>query len=381
MTGRRKRRCSVELLVGVILFAHVAVAGGQATSQALTSPTSGTLAGVVRDTGGRALAGAEVSIPELNKGVKADSSGAFVLADVLPGTHEVWVRRLGFIVVQFPWDARAGARLEVAIKMRILPRTLDPVVVYASEERTMKSRSVVHGFVVDADGRPIEGADVALLGAGRTTKTANDGSFIFRHAPEGVLTVRAREIGYAPAVSRFQLLANDDRAVYLRLDGKAQQLDAVNVTADEPYDPAEGAWRDLDQRTRWRNAGGSSLVLGPERLAKFGKSSLNVALREVTGLSPRGSTNIIAGAASSASRNLVPSGDVCVLENGYRAMTRPLSSYGANQVASVEYYPATPPETELTGTVAAFMNRIPGCEETAAGKHPAWYVIWLTDAH
>ena len=69
--------------------------------------------------------------------------------------------------------------------------------------------------------------------------------------------------------------------------------------------------------------------------------------------------------------------DACFLEDGIRAMKRPLKSYTMPDLETFEYYPATPPETELTGTLEERFQHVPGCEKDGSGNHPAWYVVWL----
>jgi hypothetical protein len=57
------------------------------------------LAGFVRDSAGRPVSGAEVSIPALNKTVNADDSGRYSLDGVTAGMRLVQVRRVGFVSV------------------------------------------------------------------------------------------------------------------------------------------------------------------------------------------------------------------------------------------------------------------------------------------
>lgn len=51
---------------------------------------------VFADSTQRAIAGAEIVLPELQKAVLTDEAGAFRVGDVTPGPHRVQVRRLGF---------------------------------------------------------------------------------------------------------------------------------------------------------------------------------------------------------------------------------------------------------------------------------------------
>lgn len=55
------------------------------------------LTGVVRDSAGRAISGAEVSIEALSRIAHTDDLGRYAIADVAPGMRLVRVRRLGFV--------------------------------------------------------------------------------------------------------------------------------------------------------------------------------------------------------------------------------------------------------------------------------------------
>ncbi|MEO8624057.1 MAG: hypothetical protein ABI625_23460, partial [bacterium] len=131
---------------------------------------------------------------------------------------------------------------------------------------------------------------------------------------------------------------------------------------------SEIAWKELDTRQRFHTEG-SSQFFGPEQLQKLGATPLDFVTRGV----PKGRGVV------SRSRGM-PEGDACILENGYRPLTRPLRSYSASDVELIEYYPlaAHGHETELTGTVVSRMT-VAGCYGEF-GSHPAYYVLWLKGA-
>lgn len=335
------------------------------------STGAGTLAGVVRDTLGNVLRDAEISIAELGHRATTDSTGSFVVPDVAPGSHDVWIRRIGFIIVQFRWTAKANERVETAITMRPLPHTLDPVVVFANESREMRSKSVVRGTVLDSAGFPVQGAEVQLIGTGRATVTSDDGAFVFRRARPGDLTIRVRMIGYSPAATRITLGENDEREVFLRMGNLAQQLEAVEVREQSGFGQTAQAWREYDQRSRWL-AVGTARFFNAEKLKSLGYIPLDLLVRgEFKGHGGRVGGPVIRG-------------DGCVLINGLQAQSRPLSSYDLREVDAIEYYPpAGPrvgPEREVTGTVERRIGVVKGCEKKIDGSHPAWYVLWLKDA-
>ena len=150
------------------------------------------LAGVVRDSLGNPVSDAEVNVPLASKSTHTDRTGAFALLGMAPNVaHEVWFRRIGFESVRFVWKGEEGKRVEIAVTLKRLPNTLNPTVVWANETKSLMSTSMVSGVVVDSAGAPVAGADVQLIGAERATRSAEDGTFEFRHVPPGTVTLRA----------------------------------------------------------------------------------------------------------------------------------------------------------------------------------------------
>ena len=336
--------------------------------RAQTSPDGGTFAGVVVDTAGHLLRDVEVLIPDIGVTTRSDSAGAFTLLGVKPGRYEVWFRKVGFIVVQFAWESRVSARLEVRVKMRPLPNTLDPVRVYASEERTMKARSMVSGKVTDANGVPLDGAQVQLTGAQRSTLTADDGSFAFRHVAPGPLVLRARLLGFSPATTRFTLEDDDVREFLLVLKPLAQTLDEVRITAESGFDiPSQVALKDFDERLRWRHVAGSSRFWGPERLSSIGGGTV-MDIRDYPS----------APLCNFPGNRNYPC-EACVLVDGVRGYFRPINTFVVNDLDMIEYYPpaaGTRGETEWTGTVAERLSHVNAKCRGELGTHPAYFVIW-----
>jgi hypothetical protein len=354
----------------------IVLAAQEGSAQAVNS---GTLAGVVKDTLGNALRDVEISIQEAGRAAKSDSAGAFMLTQVPPGVHEVWIRRIGFIIVQFRWTAKANERVETAITMRPLPHTLDPVVVYANESKEMKSKSLVRGTVLDSAGFPVQGAEVQLIGTGRATVTDDNGAFIFRHVSPGELMLRARLLGFSPAATRLKLGDDDQREIFLRMGNLAHTLDEVVVREQSGFGRSGQAFKEYDQRARFRMHT-SAVVLGPERLAELGSTPLDLLARGFPAGRTRGPTSIIAGNSTPIRHGGTGvEGDACILENGYRPLRRPLRAYAASDIDMLEFYPAPPPETEPTNTILYRMTGVPGCDGNP-GQHPAYYVLWLKGA-
>ncbi|MEX2153152.1 MAG: carboxypeptidase regulatory-like domain-containing protein [Gemmatimonadaceae bacterium] len=95
------------------------------------------LSGVVlSDVNAQPIADVEVALPALGKNAFTNDRGAYRIAGILPGTHEVVVRRLGYKQVASPIAFHSGATVE---RQTLLSRivTLDTVAVRASPRDQM----------------------------------------------------------------------------------------------------------------------------------------------------------------------------------------------------------------------------------------------------
>src|SRR5689334_12362865 len=100
------------------LFLGIAAAG--------TAEAQATIAGIVRDSAGRAIGDVEVILRDTNRGTRTDNRGQFTLGDVTPGNYRVWFRRLGYTSVEYNWAARSGERTDVNVSLREIAKPLDP---------------------------------------------------------------------------------------------------------------------------------------------------------------------------------------------------------------------------------------------------------------
>jgi Carboxypeptidase regulatory-like domain len=373
----------ISLVSAFALLSVVPILSAQVPDAQGNSATTGTLAGVVRDTLGQLMPGVDVSIPELDRTVRSDASGAFVLAQIPPGTHEVSARKLGMIMLQFHWSAHANERVELALTLRPLPNTLDPVIIWENETKAVHSTAMIRGIVVDSGGIPLDGAEVELIGSGRATVTAGDGTFAFRHVRQGPATVRARMLGLAPSTHGMKIGDGDEREIVLRMGYLPQLLDEMQISDQSGYGRSNDAWKDLDRRERLYFEG-RSRIFNAEQLAQMGSLSLDFATRGLDGGGPERITTIKVG--NSTPINLGASGlpgEACILENGMTPTSRPLSSYNVDDLQLVEYYPPASPrggsETEHTGSVQFRMTGVPGCSGDF-GQHPAYFVVWFKGA-
>jgi TonB-linked SusC/RagA family outer membrane protein len=81
---------------------------------------------------------------------------------------------------------------------------------WGADPAAAQGTGVVRGMVRDtADGRPIEGAQVALVGQRIGATTNASGQYVIREVPAGATTVRAQFIGYAAVVRPITVAPND----------------------------------------------------------------------------------------------------------------------------------------------------------------------------
>jgi hypothetical protein len=114
-------RTKAIAMAAVIVFAVTRPAGAQDSAATVT------LAGVVRDTSGRLLPGAEVRSGE--RFTITSDSGTFVLGGLAPDTVELLVRRIGFRPVFTAFVIRPGLTVSVAVRMTPSDVTLGTIVV------------------------------------------------------------------------------------------------------------------------------------------------------------------------------------------------------------------------------------------------------------
>jgi hypothetical protein len=359
------------LVVLGLCLGTASAAAGQNPAQPALAPA--TIAGVVRDSAGAPIADAEVVVRELTQGTRTNARGEFTLRDIPPGAHQVWFRRLGYRSVDYNWEARPGERTEVNVVLHGIPRTLDPVVVRAEEDRRLKGSSSILGLVVDSAGTPIDEAEVQLVGANRVAVTRPNGGFLFRPLPVGPYLMRVRKLGYAPTTMTLSLVDHDDREVVIRMRALPVKLDAMVIAERSGYAPDDHALEDLDKRMRWQNF--RTIVAGRDKLSEFGTMGLD---QVISGL---GVTGAIAsatqmGQARQLGRGRIrPSGfgDDCILLNGKTQLHQPLYTFKADQVEMIEVYP---PGSEVTGTISTKM-RTNECRALSLFQHPTYYVVWL----
>lgn len=95
--------------------------------------STGVVHGVIRDSLGNGISGAQVTLAAGGASVQSDLAGRFELTKVPAGDQDVVVRRLGFRPASRPVFVEAGGRFEVSIELAAAMQRMAPVVVNGRE--------------------------------------------------------------------------------------------------------------------------------------------------------------------------------------------------------------------------------------------------------
>ena len=147
------------------------------------------MVGVVRDTAGIPIPGAEVIIPDLKLRLIANGDGIFRFDGVRKGKHTMRARKIGFApqIREFSLGSEGGvAEFELVPVTKALP----PIVAWSD-------RPGISGVVGDTAFQPIAGAFVRLVGEGQHAETDSAGRFYFP-ARGGTHSLSISKPGYDP---------------------------------------------------------------------------------------------------------------------------------------------------------------------------------------
>lgn len=135
--GRARREPKLRWLTALCSAAlwSLAVVSGTALSPLHRVAAQGRVAGLVRDTTGVGIAGAQVTISGSVLRAESDASGKFFLEKVPTGPTTLLVRRLGFAPVSVPVVVRSDSTVPVTVTIAQTARELNPVVVRAQRVR------------------------------------------------------------------------------------------------------------------------------------------------------------------------------------------------------------------------------------------------------
>lgn len=130
--------------VAVIGLAGGVLALGPASARAQAPAARGTVAGIVRDSSGARITGAEITIVGTGQRAHTNAQGEFRLTNVPAGTLRVGVRRLGFIPTVGSVEIGPGEAATMSVIVAPLAQALDAVIVRG--ERRFEEHGRLAGF-------------------------------------------------------------------------------------------------------------------------------------------------------------------------------------------------------------------------------------------
>ncbi|NOT09740.1 MAG: hypothetical protein HOP28_16220 [Gemmatimonadales bacterium] len=305
-----------------------------------------TVHGVVRDTSGKAIEGAEVLLQSPKKSVFTDAAGRFRLDSLPAKSVRLTIRRIGFIVVhpQVNVPQRPGDTLVVTTMPA--PQLLAPIVV-TTEHRGIR------GVVGDTAYRPLKGVLIELLGSRLEDSTNEQGRFAFENLKRGNYMMRVSHGAYFAQVISVDLTKSGKEYSILLTPYSAGVYDWANTNA--------GVMALADLATRLAMEARQTRMTA-EELARYGETAVCdiPRLRAVI----KNPTILVRGSIW-ARRDAAPRSDS---PNG-------LCSWTADQIELIEW--GNDPCTESAKTIARVLGLFCG-PRRRIGSEPngPWITLW-----
>jgi hypothetical protein len=236
--------------------AHVALAvPSGATLRSLACPGvafpegTGALLGIVSDAEtDKPLTGAQIAVAwsklavDSAKGIVGDERAARVTVDATGQYRLCGLPTNDPLFLQVQHNGRAGAVLRVRISdaAGVLVRDLSFSAAGASllADTTSvtggaKGTARLYGTVRDANGTPVAGAQVRVLGTGSIMRADDRGAYAFSDLPAGTQEIEVRQFGFGIARGPVDLRNEQQKRLDVQLE-KIASLSAVNVVGARP---------------------------------------------------------------------------------------------------------------------------------------------------
>jgi hypothetical protein len=142
-----------------------------------------------------------------------------------------------------------------------------------------QQRAALRLAVRTGDGAPIDGAEVTVKidGRAQTARTGAEGRVRFEALAAGLLEIRVRHVGYAPARLDARIADGENELTVRLIEGGAM-LDEIRVIGNRPV---SGIREDFDMRVRQQLANAS---VTRDQIEKRSPIALSQMLRGVPGL-------------------------------------------------------------------------------------------------
>jgi len=319
------------------------------------------VSGRATDSNGQPVSGARIVLEPTGRTTVSEDDGGFAFAAVPAGSYRLAGTRIGYQPTAASVVVQSGSDVSMTLVFTPIPVLLDSVRV---RERAAGSRYGV--IAIDDFGNPVPGADVEFYTTGVRLRTDSLGRASTVSTVRGTFALRIRKIGFSPTFRTVRLLGDRDDTV--RIQRIAQTLAAAQVLERSGFGRDTFVFRDFATRMKWRGA--LSGVISRDELDAQGRTNLCDAL-------PNTPTGAKLGLSVSCA-----TGPVSILIDGVRQSCTPLTSFYADQVEAVEYYP---PGTDWSGSFGARATGACGggrvtSRSSRASRQTAGFVIWMRPA-
>jgi hypothetical protein len=168
-----------------------------------------TIAGIVRDTSGKAIDSVEVLILGRKSSARTDSAGRFRIANVDSGHYTIRARRIGYRsqTQQVVLDITSGAFVDFSLVPIV--HALTPVVSFAKA-------GGLSGVVGDTSYHALPGVEVRAVNGGQVSTTDSAGAF-FLDLKSGSYTITFRKDHYATRLLGVHLPPDSGKRVMIWL--------------------------------------------------------------------------------------------------------------------------------------------------------------------
>ncbi len=168
--GALPGRAGTRLRVSFMLLASLASAGVPPAVQAQASRDVGVLVGVVRDSAGEHLVGADLTVLNSRAGGFSNDTGGFRVLGVPAGRGTLRIRRLGYAPRTVDFTVEAGQSIQLDVVLSRVPLNIDPVVVSADAKQLYTGWAAkFYQRMERGNGRFITRAEIERRNAIRTT--------------------------------------------------------------------------------------------------------------------------------------------------------------------------------------------------------------------
>lgn len=308
-------RAHVAMWVIAPVCAVCAIVSVVAVARPAHAQAGGAIMGIVRGRDSMPVPDALVRVTHGNFTATARSwdDGSYAFNQLLPGTYELTVRRIGF--ASFSGHVEVGnRRISTDVHLAPVATTLEAV-------RVTAAFTGISGVVGEfALMQPLRGASVRLMGGKDTLITAADGRFVVPLSAGGSFALRVEQAGFVPKLVSITV----PRGQHVEI---AVLLDSAKKKVSDNY-----VYGELDLRMRAASARAG--LIGRAELLTSDAPDLVKALQQSTSPNMKGLT---------ASRTS------CVFIDGVARPGIPADAVRIDEVEFIELYPA---ETDYSNTLA-----------------------------